>query len=84
MIRKYHGRVHGRTIELDEDLGVAEGQEVEVQVTVLPKPPRKTGEGLLRTEGALGDDDEWDGIMDEIQKARKTDHRPDAPQLEER
>ncbi len=61
MIRKYHGRVHGRTIELDEDLGVAEGQEVvEVQVTVLPKLPRKTGEGLLRTEGALAEDDEWD------------------------
>jgi hypothetical protein len=29
MTKTIHGKVHGRTIELDEDLGVAEGQEVE-------------------------------------------------------
>ena len=33
------GKVHGRTIELDEDPGVAEGQEVEVQMKVVPSPP---------------------------------------------
>ena len=33
MTKTLHGKVHGKTIELDEDLGVAEGQEVEVQVT---------------------------------------------------
>ena len=32
MTKIMHGKVHGRTIELDEDPGVAEGQEVEVQV----------------------------------------------------
>jgi hypothetical protein len=31
MTKTIHGKVYGRTIELDEDLGVAEGQEVEVQ-----------------------------------------------------
>jgi hypothetical protein len=36
MIKTLHGRVHGKTIELDEDPGVAEGQEVEVQVKVVP------------------------------------------------
>jgi hypothetical protein len=35
MTRTQHGKVHGRTIELDEDLGVAEGQGVEVQVNVV-------------------------------------------------
>src|SRR5262249_19710871 len=36
MTKTVHGRVHnGKTIELDEDLGVAEGQEVEVQVKLI-------------------------------------------------
>lgn len=56
MTKTVHGIVHGRTVELYEDLGVAEGQEVEVQVQVIPKTARKPGEGLLRTEGALADD----------------------------
>ena len=75
MTRTIHGRVHGKTIELDEDLGVAEGQEVEVQVRVLPKTARKPGEGLLRTEGALADDPYWDAIMEEIHRERKKDTR---------
>ena len=32
MTKTLHGKVHGRTIELDEDPGVADGQEVEVEV----------------------------------------------------
>ena len=79
--RTIHGKVHGRTIQLDEDLGVADGQEVEVQITITPKPTRKTGEGFLRTEGALADDEEWDGIMEEIQRDRKLERRPQVPDL---
>jgi hypothetical protein len=60
MSRTMHGKIHGRTIELDEDPGVADGQEVEVQVRALFKTGRKPGEGFLRTEGALADDTEWD------------------------
>lgn len=71
MTKTLHGKVHGKTIELDEDLGVAEGQEVEVQVTVIPKLAQQTGEGFLRTEGALADDTEWDEIMAEIHRERK-------------
>jgi hypothetical protein len=70
MTKTLHGKVRGRTIELDEDPGVAEGQEVEVRMKVVPKSTQKTGEGLLRTEGALADDTEWDAIMEEIHKAR--------------
>jgi hypothetical protein len=40
MTKTIHGKIHGKTIELDEDLGVAEGQEVEVQVTIV-QPARK-------------------------------------------
>ncbi len=80
MTRTIHGRVHGRTIELDEDPGVAEGQEVEVQVRVIP-PARQPGEGFLRTEGALADFPEWDDVMEEIYQARKQERRPQAPDL---
>jgi hypothetical protein len=82
MTRTIHGRVHGKTIELDEDPGVAEGQEVEVQVTLISRPSRQPGDGFLRTEGALADDTEWDHIMEEIHQDRKQDRRPATPDLE--
>ncbi len=81
MIRTMHGKVRGKAIELDEDLGVVDGQEVEVQVRVLPKTPGRPGEGFLRTEGALADDTEWDAIMEEIHQARKRERRPQTPDL---
>ncbi len=74
MTKTMHGKVYGRTIELDEDLGVDEGQEVEIQVRVFPAA-NTAGEGLLRTEGALADDEEWDAIMAEIHQARKLERR---------
>jgi hypothetical protein len=83
MIRTIHGKVHGKTIELDEDLGVAEGQEVEVQIKVVHKTARKPGDGFLRTEGSLADDTEWDAIMDEIYQSRKFERRSHIADLEE-
>lgn len=74
MTKMIHGKIHGKTIELDEDLGVAEGQEVEVQVRIVP-PARKWGEGILRTAGALADDPEWDTIMEQIYQDRKVERR---------
>ena len=58
MTKTLHGRVHGKTIELDEDLGVAEGQEVEIQVTIVqtaepPRPP--ISEGLAKIYAILGE-----------------------------
>ncbi|MCL4206177.1 MAG: hypothetical protein KJ000_27145 [Pirellulaceae bacterium] len=75
MARTIHGIARGRTIELDEDLGIAEGQPVEIQVNV-PQPAQPWGAGILRTAGALADDPHWDGIMDEIHKARRLERRP--------
>jgi hypothetical protein len=75
MTKTLHGKVHGRTIELGEDLGLAEGQEVEVQVKILP-PARKWGEGIVRTAGALADDPHWDAIMEEVYRERKLERRP--------
>jgi hypothetical protein len=78
MHKMIHGKVHGKLIELDEDLGVPEGQEVEVFVRAIsPTTVRQPGEGFLRTEGALADDLEWDDIMEEIHQERKIDTRKD-------
>jgi hypothetical protein len=71
-----HGIVRGKTIELAEELGVADGREVEVQVTVVPQATN-WGEGLKRCAGALAA--EWteddDRILEEIHRSRKDDSR---------
>jgi len=79
MTKTVHGKLHGRTIELTEDLGLAEGQEVEVRVEVVPAG-KTWGEGILRSAGILADDPDWDDIMEEIYQARKQARRP---QMEE-
>ena len=82
MSRIIHGIVHGKTIALEEDLGLAEGQAVELTVRSVVRPSRRQpGEGFLRTEGALADDTEWNAIMEEIYQARKQDRRPQIPDL---
>ncbi len=80
MTKTIHGKVRGKTIELDEDLGVAEGQEVEITVRMVPAvETTRTGEGLLITEGALADDPYWDDIMAEVHQERKNDSRRELP-----
>lgn len=74
MTKIIQGKIHGRTIHLAEDLGLAEGQDVEVQVKILP-PARKWGEGILRTAGALADDPHWHAIMETIYRERKLERR---------
>jgi hypothetical protein len=71
-----HGKVHGKTIKLNEDLGLPDGQDVEITVrAILPSATRQPGEGFLRTEGALAEDPYWDAIMEEIHEERKKDTR---------
>ena len=79
MIRTIHGVVRGKTIQLDEDLGVAEGQQVEVQVRVVAAAAN-SGDGLRRCAGALADDPHWDSIMAEIHADRKRDARREVPE----
>jgi len=83
MVKTIQGTIRGRTIELTEDPGVPDGQAVEVQVRVVPETTGKTGDGFLRTEGALADDPEWDSIMEEIYQARKLERRTPTPDLGE-
>ena len=83
MTKTIHGKVHGKTIELAEDLGVPDGQEVEIQVRVVPNSSRTPGEGILRTAGALANDTEWDAIMEKIHQERKLERRNPFPDLGE-
>ena len=58
MTKTIHGKIHGKTIELDEDLGVAEGQKVEVQVKIVPTttPPRPPiSDALAKVYAILGE-----------------------------
>jgi hypothetical protein len=83
LTKTIHGTVHGKTIDLDEEPGVADGEEVEVTIRTISDPTvHRSGEGFSRTEGALADDTEWDAIMDEIYRARKQERRPQIPSLE--
>jgi hypothetical protein len=76
MIKVVHGVVHGNSIALEENLGLAEGQVVELTVRpVAPPPIGQPGAGLLRTEGALADDPHWDAIMEQIYRERRTETR---------
>jgi hypothetical protein len=75
MSKIIHGKIHGNTIELTEDLGMADGQEVEVRVKAI-QPEQKWGDGILRTAGALADDPYWDAIMERIHQERKLERRP--------
>jgi hypothetical protein len=80
MTRTLHGRIRGKIIELDEDLGVVDGQEVEVQVTIArprkraPGPPPGWRPGVpSKTAGSLAHlcTEEDDRILEEIYQDRK-------------
>ena len=74
------GIVQGNSIQLTQPLPVPDGQRVEIEVRAV-SAGRARGEGLLRTEGALADDDEWDAIMDEIHRARRWERRTSSAEL---
>ena len=79
-MKALHGFVHGNTIELNEGLGMREGQEVEVLVRAA-RAKDTWGEGLRRCAGALAH--EWtpedDRILQEIYRERKADTRREYP-----
>jgi hypothetical protein len=76
MTRTLRGVIHGRTVELTEDLGVADGQQVEITIKTVASP-KPWGEGLQRCAGAFAADwtEEDDRIMEEIHQERKRETR---------
>ncbi len=72
-----HGIIHGRTIELTEDPGIADGQQVQVEVRAL-SATSKWGEGILRSAGGWCDHPELDEVMQAIQEQRRQERRSQA------
>lgn len=72
MTKTLHGQIRGRTIEVVEDLGLAEGQQVEIKLKIVPSTGT-WGDGLRRCAGALANEwtNEDDRILEEIHKDRK-------------
>ncbi|MGH7194296.1 MAG: hypothetical protein ACREJM_12315 [Candidatus Saccharimonadales bacterium] len=69
-----HGVVRGRIIELDDDLGVAEGERVEVRVRVAGSSD-PWGDGIRRSAGGWAEYPEMDAIMEKVQHERKLERR---------
>lgn len=68
------GVVHGKTIELDEETGLSDGQEVNVFVQpIQPGEPRlPPGEGLRRSFGGWAEDaEELDAYLEWNRQRRK-------------
>ena len=81
MTKAIHGKVRGKTIEFDEDLGIADGQEVEVTLKTGPSAP-VWGEGLTRCAGALAREwtEEDDRILEALRQERKREQRREIPE----
>jgi hypothetical protein len=82
MTKIVHGIVHGRTIELDQELGVADGQQVEVAIQIVGTSPATEpwGEGLRRCAGALAGIPGLDEDMEQILAQRKTARFREVPE----
>ncbi len=73
MTKTLHGVIRGNTIELTDELGGTEGQQVEVRVTFIQ--PQSDVPTVSTVAGALKDDEHWDRIMEEVHQARKSNRR---------
>jgi hypothetical protein len=80
MTKVMRGVIHGKTIELASNTGLADGRQVEIilRVKELPGPPAgwrpgnaETAAGMMASSWTTDDDQ----IMDEILKQRRDDPR---------
>jgi hypothetical protein len=80
MSKTVQGKAYGRTIELSEDLDIAEGQAVAVHVRIVnPATSERHFAGLLRSEGVLADDPYFDDIIAEVYRTRNVERPSTEP-----
>ena len=74
------GVVHGKTIELEEEPGLPDGQPVTVTVQPVSQQERlASGEGIRQSAGAWADaGDEVDAWLEEMRRSRQLE-RPETP-----
>lgn len=70
MVKHIQGVIQGRTIELDEEPGIPDGQRVEVRVRSA-SPARTWGEGIRRSAGIAADVPGFDEAFERIRHDRE-------------
>jgi hypothetical protein len=76
------GVIHGKTIELDHDVGLPDGQPVRVTIQPVPANPSRLppGEGIRRSAGSWGDDPAGlDQYLEQLRQDRERDRPPIEP-----
>jgi hypothetical protein len=76
----FKGVVHGRTIELDREPGLPEGQAVTVTVQATSQEKLPPGEGLRRAFGAWAEDAEE---LDKYLEWNRQQRKHDQPEIDE-
>jgi hypothetical protein len=77
--RQIRGIIRGKTIELEHDLGMPEGQQVTITVLPLADEQLAPGEGLRRAFGAWADDAEG---LDQYLAWSRQQRKRDRPEIE--
>jgi hypothetical protein len=65
------GVIHGKTIDLATDPGLADGQAVRVIVKPLPTPEQRR-DAILRTAGSMANDADFDAAMGQVGSDRRS------------
>ncbi len=78
MTKVTEGVIHGRTIELRDDSGFADGQVVRVVLQGQPRPEERDA-ALCRVAGSMANDPEFDAIMDQVRRDREQAAYRDEP-----
>jgi hypothetical protein len=74
----FRGTIHGKTIELEVDAGLPDGQEVRVIVQHTSEVKLSPAEYLRRSAGAWADDPEGvDAFVEWNRKQRESSSRPE-------
>ena len=76
--KQLQGTIHGRRIDLQDDPGLADGEEVDVIVSVRPKA-HKWGDGIRRSAGAWVNVPGIQEALDEVERDRRNATFRDEP-----
>ena len=72
MIKRIHGIVYGKTIRIEEDLGLEDGAKVDMMVEVTEAESKSWGEGIRSSAGAAAELPGFDEVFVEIEHSRKS------------
>ena len=70
MSEAIEGVIHGKTIDLTTDPGLADGQAVRVIVKPLSTTEQRR-DAILRTAGSMANDADFDAVMAQVDRDRR-------------